>query len=109
MNPSFFLSDPQGSTLQEPEHGHVEPDHDPNQDERRRSQVGFLYLTKKAIVNVFSLTYFNRLMEKCEKITHKMETMVEDLTNGNKTRMELTEQPKSLNKDFKLTGYQMIG
>ena len=50
-----------------------------------------------------------RLMEKCEKITHKMETMVEDLTNGNKSRMELTEQPRSLNKDFKLTGYQMIG
>ena len=48
-------------------------------------------------------------MEKCEKITHKMETMVEDLTNGNKSRMELTEQPRSLNKDFKLTGYQMIG
>ena len=50
-----------------------------------------------------------RLMEKCEKITRKMEEMVEDLTNGDSTRMELTEQPKSLERSLKLTGYQMIG
>ena len=48
-------------------------------------------------------------MEKCEKITRKMETIVEDLTRGDKTHLELTEQPKSLNAKMELTGYQMIG
>jgi hypothetical protein len=48
-----------------------------------------------------------RLMEKCEKITKKMETCVEDLMNG-KTN-ELTEQPKSIPSRLKMTGYQIIG
>jgi len=48
-----------------------------------------------------------RLMEKCEKITRKMETFVEDLVNG-KTG-ELTEQPKNIPSHLKMTGYQMIG
>ncbi len=48
-------------------------------------------------------------MERCEKITKKMESMVEDLTKGDKTHLELTEQPKSLNGEMKLTGFQLIG
>ena len=54
----------------------------------------------------------SRLMEKCEKITNRMENLVENLTlnsNEKNPEMELTEQPKSLNNDLKLTGYQMIG
>lgn len=51
-----------------------------------------------------------RLMERCEKITRRMETMVEDLTNGDGSQLELTEQPGILSSgQFKLTGYQMIG
>jgi len=51
-----------------------------------------------------------RLMDKCEKITRRMEAMVEDLTTkGNSSQMELTEQPHILNADMKLTEYQMIG
>lgn len=50
-----------------------------------------------------------RLMEKCEKITKRMATIVEALTEGKESSLELTEQPKILNKDFKLAGYQMIG
>jgi len=48
-------------------------------------------------------------MEKCEKITRKMESMVENLTTGKRTQMELTEQPDILNPAMKLTEYQMIG
>ena len=51
----------------------------------------------------------NRLMDKCEKITKRMETMVESLTHGDKKSMELMEQPKILNPSNKMTGYQMIG
>ena len=50
-----------------------------------------------------------RLMEKCEKITKRMANIVETLTEGEHSSLELTEQPKILNKDFKLAGYQMIG
>ncbi len=51
-----------------------------------------------------------RLMEKCEKITRKMEAMVEELTRGDRTQMELTEQPDIMSGgQYKLTGYQMIG
>ena len=51
----------------------------------------------------------SRLMEKCEKITKRMAKIVESLTEGEKSSLELTEQPKILNKDFNLAGYQMIG
>ena len=61
-----------------------------------------------------------RLMEKCEKITERMTTMVEKLMENsqqkgpgvnatNSVRMELTEQPKSLSAGYKLKQYQMIG
>eukprot|EP00094_Tigriopus_californicus_P011326 TCALIF_10932-PA protein Name:"Similar to smarcad1 SWI/SNF-related matrix-associated actin-dependent regulator of chromatin subfamily A containing DEAD/H box 1 (Xenopus tropicalis)" AED:0.09 eAED:0.09 QI:336/0.88/1/1/1/1/10/119/802 len=50
-----------------------------------------------------------RLMEKCEKITEKMENIVQDLTNGTSARMELHEQPKIISPNFTMTGYQMIG
>lgn len=50
-----------------------------------------------------------KLMEKCEKITDKMEMLVEELTNGDKSRMELTEQPKNIPSHLKLKSYQMIG
>lgn len=52
----------------------------------------------------------SRLMEKCEKITRKMESMVEELTRGERSQMELTEQPRIMSGgQYKLTGYQMIG
>ena len=52
----------------------------------------------------------SRLMEKCEKITARMESLVEALISGaNCNRMELTEQPKSITDGYKLTQYQMIG
>ena len=64
----------------------------------------------------------SRLMEKCEKITMRMNTLVEKLlakteekaNNGgygdaNPQAMELTEQPKSISEGFKLKQYQMIG
>jgi archaellum component FlaC len=51
-----------------------------------------------------------KLMEKCEKISTKMETMVEELTNENsRGQMDLTVQPKNINQSMKLTEYQMIG
>eukprot|EP00095_Tigriopus_kingsejongensis_P007896 maker-scaffold1406_size42870-snap-gene-0.11 protein:Tk07896 transcript:maker-scaffold1406_size42870-snap-gene-0.11-mRNA-1 annotation:"low quality protein: swi snf-related matrix-associated actin-dependent regulator of chromatin subfamily a containing dead h box 1-like" len=50
-----------------------------------------------------------RLMEKCEKITERMENIVEDLTNGTSSRVELQEQPKIISANYTLTGYQMIG
>jgi SWI/SNF-related matrix-associated actin-dependent regulator 1 of chromatin subfamily A len=51
----------------------------------------------------------SKLMEKCEKITDKMANMVEDLTKGNKTNMDLNKQPTSISTGYNLTGYQMIG
>ncbi len=51
-----------------------------------------------------------KLMERCEKITNRMEAMVEELTRGERTQMELTEQPRIMSGgQYKLTGYQMIG
>ncbi|XP_023339390.1 SWI/SNF-related matrix-associated actin-dependent regulator of chromatin subfamily A containing DEAD/H box 1 homolog isoform X3 [Eurytemora carolleeae] len=50
-----------------------------------------------------------KLMNKCQKITEKMEGMVEQLTTCAKSRLELQEQPKMINSDMKLTMYQMIG
>ena len=50
----------------------------------------------------------SRLMIKCEKITKKMNKMVEDLTNPDST-MELTEQPKCIPVDLKMHDYQLIG
>jgi len=50
-----------------------------------------------------------KLMTKCQKITAKMEGIVEQLTNCSQSMLELSEQPKSLNPDFKLSVYQLIG
>ena len=47
-------------------------------------------------------------MEKCEKITKKMASLVEDLTEG-KGGAELREQPKNIPSPLKMTHYQMIG
>ena len=49
-----------------------------------------------------------RLMEKCEKITKKMASLVEDLTEGDSVS-ELTEQPTIIPHHLKITKYQMIG
>ena len=52
----------------------------------------------------------SKLMEKCEKITKKMEDMVEHLTESKDTaNLDLTEQPKNITSHLRLTGYQMIG
>jgi hypothetical protein len=48
-----------------------------------------------------------RLMEKCERITKKMTSLVEDLTEGKSG--ELTEQPKIIPSHLQMTHYQMIG
>jgi len=50
-----------------------------------------------------------KLMNKCQKITAKMEGIVEQLTNCAKSSLELQEQPKTLNTKFKLSFYQLIG
>ena len=54
---------------------------------------------------------FDRLMEKCQKITSKMESLVEALidSDSQSTQADLTEQPKIITDGFKLTQYQMIG
>ena len=51
----------------------------------------------------------SRLMVKCEKITKKMNKMVEDLTKTDGATMELTEQPKCIPDDLKIHDYQLIG
>ena len=48
-------------------------------------------------------------MEKCQKITAKMESLVETLINDTQAAQDLTEQPKSITEGFKLKEYQMIG
>jgi len=50
-----------------------------------------------------------RLMEKCQKITSKMESLVEALITDSQAASDLTEQPKIITEGFKLTEYQMIG
>lgn len=50
-----------------------------------------------------------KLMNKCQKITIKMEGIVEQLTACSQSMLELSEQPKSLNPNFKLSLYQIIG
>jgi len=50
-----------------------------------------------------------KLMDKCQKITLKIEGVVERLTEGRVADMEITEQPEMLNKSKKLTPFQMIG
>ena len=50
-----------------------------------------------------------RLMEKCQKITSKMESLVEALISDSQASQDLTEQPKSITEGFKLKQYQMIG
>eukprot|EP00090_Calanus_glacialis_P034369 TRINITY_DN5767_c0_g1_i1.p1 TRINITY_DN5767_c0_g1~~TRINITY_DN5767_c0_g1_i1.p1 ORF type:complete len:906 (-),score=328.78 TRINITY_DN5767_c0_g1_i1:158-2875(-) len=50
-----------------------------------------------------------KLMNKCQKITAKMEGIVEQLTSCSQSMLELSEQPKSLNPAFKLSFYQIIG
>ena len=50
------------------------------------------------------MTKFGRLFQ-CEKITDKMEKIVEDLTTGQNASMELNKQPESITKGFNLTKY----
>jgi len=50
-----------------------------------------------------------KLMNKCQKITAKMEGIVEQLTNCSQSSLDLQEQPKSLNPNFQLSFYQLIG
>jgi len=50
-----------------------------------------------------------KLMNKCQKITAKMEGIVEKLSSCSQSMLELSEQPKSLNPNFKLSVYQIIG
>ena len=49
-----------------------------------------------------------KLMNKCQKITAKMEGIVEQLTNCSKSSLDLQEQPKTLNSKFKLSFYQVL-
>ena len=49
-----------------------------------------------------------KLMNKCQKITAKMEGIVEQLTNCAKSSLELQEQPKTLNSKYKLSFYQVL-
>ena len=48
-----------------------------------------------------------KLMNKCQKITAKMEGIVEQLTNCSQSSLDLQEQPKSLNPNFKLSVFQV--
>ena len=51
-----------------------------------------------------------RLMDKCEKITKKMASLVVDLTEGRGSgSSDLMEQPKNIPSHLKMTKYQMIG
>jgi len=50
-----------------------------------------------------------KLMNKCQKITVKMEGIVEKLTSCSQNMLELKEQPKTLNQDMTLSVYQIIG
>jgi len=50
-----------------------------------------------------------KLMNKCQKITAKMEGIVEQLTNCAQSSLDLQEQPKSLNPNFQLSVFQLIG
>ena len=50
-----------------------------------------------------------KLMNKCQKITAKMEGIVEKLTASTTAMLELSEQPKSLNQNYRLSMYQLIG
>jgi len=49
------------------------------------------------------------LMNKCQRITNKIEGIVEKLTSCSASMLELKEQPKSLNQNFTLSVYQLIG
>jgi len=50
-----------------------------------------------------------KLMNKCQKITAKMEGIVEQLTSCAQSSLELSHQPKSLNPDYQLSVFQLIG
>lgn len=50
-----------------------------------------------------------KLMNKCQKITAKMEGIVEQLTNCAQSSLELSQQPRSLNSDYQLSVFQLIG
>ena len=50
-----------------------------------------------------------RLMDKCEKITHKMTKLVEDLTSNSQNTTELIQQPKMIPDGYKMTNFQLIG
>ena len=48
-----------------------------------------------------------KLMNKCQKITAKMEGIVEQLTACAQSSLELSHQPKSLNSDLQLSVFQV--
>ena len=48
-----------------------------------------------------------KLMNKCQKITAKMEGIVEQLSTCSKSSLEIQEQPRSLNPNFQLSIYQV--
>merc|ERR1719201_79261 len=51
-----------------------------------------------------------KLMNKCQKITAKMEGVVEKLTAaGGSNSLEIKQQPEMLNSDLTLSVYQLIG
>ena len=46
-------------------------------------------------------------MNKCQRISAKIEGIVEQLTTCSANMLELKEQPKSLNQNFTLSVYQV--
>ena len=50
-----------------------------------------------------------KLMNKCQKITAKMEGVVEKLTAAGTNNLEIKQQPEMLNSDLTLSVYQLIG
>jgi len=50
-----------------------------------------------------------KLMNKCQKITAKMEGVVEQLTSAGAGNLEIKQQPASLNPSLNLSVYQLIG
>jgi len=50
-----------------------------------------------------------KLMNKCQKITAKMEGVVEKLTATGTNNLEIKQQPEMLNSDLTLSVYQLIG
>jgi len=50
-----------------------------------------------------------KLMNKCQKITAKMEGVVDQLTATGANNLEIKQQPEMLNPDLTLSVYQLIG